>query len=100
MSDEIKFKCEECGKEFEPDPAAMVEIEMGPELLPEADAERMEESGQCLTAGDLREADAEQLQEWGLTEKERDLMLSGESVATGGICICVECQDRMAEEQA
>lgn len=97
MSEEIQFRCQECGRAFEPTPDAMVEVEIGPALLPTHQAQAMEEAGQCLTAADLQEADEDQLKEWGLTPAQRDAMLKGEAVTTGGMCICIECQDRLAE---
>lgn len=100
MEENIKFTCEECGKEFEPDPDAMVEIDMGPQLVPGEQAEALEESGRAISAEMLQSASADDLHEMGLTPAERDALLSGKMVTIGGMCICIECQDRLAEEQA
>lgn len=78
----------------------MVEVEISPDLVLENEADEMADAGKCLTEDDLRNAEAEQLQAWGLSEKDRDAMLSGEGVVIGGMCICLECQDRLAEEQS
>lgn len=98
MSDDIKFTCSECGQEFEPQPDTMFELEFGPVALTEEEAEALDETGQAISREDLEQASDEELLEWGITGQERDAMLDGESVATGGICVCLDCQDRLSGE--
>ena len=100
MTDEIKFQCQECGKTFDPDPAAMVESEMAPQLTSASEADRLEDAGAVITTEMLAAATDEDLAEWGLTSEDRAAMLAGEAVTTGGMCICLECQDALAGDQA
>ena len=105
MSDNIKFKCDSCGKEFDADPDTMVEVHMGgscpccDEKISKAEADRLIESGEAISAERLERMTEYELQEIGLTPQERDALLRGEQITTGGACICKECQDRMAGEQ-
>lgn len=99
MVDAFQFTCEECGRRFDPDPDTMLESVLSPVLLPEDQAAREIEEGLALSAEDLAKADASELKALGLTPEQRDALLRGESVAAGGICICKECQDRLADEQ-
>lgn len=91
MSEELMFTCEICGKQFPPDPDTMVEAGLSPVLIPEgseppADLE-------FIPKEDLEFASEETLAEMGLTPEQRDALLRGEEVTTGGMCICAECQD-------
>ena len=104
QSEQLTFTCEECGKQFDPDPDAMVELQMGAECpccdgVDHAEVERMLESGEAITAEQLAELDEEELKELGLTTADREKLLNGEPVGIGGMCLCRECQDRLAEEQ-
>jgi len=107
MSDEIKFTCEECGKQFDPDPDTMLELHLGPEPCPcceggEAHQEELEkavEDGEAFTADQLAAMSEDHLKEIGLTPEDRDKLLRGETITTGAICICKECQDRLAGEE-
>ncbi len=110
MSDDLQFECSACGKHFPADPDAMVELQWSRELAPDAgeaegverqwspeseaedDAEIVELTPEALMA--MSEAD---LLEIGLTPEMRRKMLAGEDVVAG-VCICIECQDRMAAE--
>lgn len=104
MSDEeIKFKCEECGKEFDPEPDSMVELHLKGECpccvdgVSEEELEEMIESGEAITAEKLSTMTEYELSEVGLTVDQRDALLRGEEMTIGAACICQECQDRMAE---
>lgn len=97
MNDDIKFKCEECGKLFDPDPDSMVECHLSPELVSDEEADKYEAEG-GITPEQLEAMDETSLREIGLTAEQRKRLLNGEEITTGGMCICVECQDRLAEE--
>lgn len=104
-SDDLKFLCEVCGKQFDPDPGSMVEVLMHGECpcceggLSRQEAEKLTESGEAIAADQLAAMNEEELREIGLTPEERDRLLAGEDIAIGGACICRECQDRLAAEQ-
>ena len=82
--DPMLFTCELCGRQFEPTPDAMIEWENG---LVQTDADGIE-------LQDLATAGAEELEDIGLTPDQRDAVLRGEVVKTGG-CVCLQCQDEM-----
>jgi DNA-directed RNA polymerase subunit RPC12/RpoP len=92
MSEEIKFECSQCGKQFDPDPDSMVELHW------ESKQVQVDEVADGLTTEELRSMSTEDLREFGLTAELRERMLRGEEVTAGGMCICIECQDRLAEE--
>lgn len=100
MPDQVQFRCQECGRTFDPDPDTMLESELGAEVVSEAEADEMAELGTGILAEDLAEADEDELRELGLTPAQRDALLRGESVPFGGLCICKECQDKLAAEDA
>jgi hypothetical protein len=65
----------------------------------EDEAQAIFSEGQ-ITADNLREMSDYHLAEMGLTPAARDRLLAREEfVATGAICICLECQYRLLEEQ-
>jgi len=99
MNDEFKFKCQQCGKLFEPDPDSMVEMHWTPQEATEAEAAAAEEDGSVITAEQLAAMSPDELEEMGLTEEAREKMLRGEEVAAGGLCICTDCQDQLSREQ-
>lgn len=86
----ILFTCELCGRQFEPTPDAMVEWEAGIVAIDEREAKDQ------LSVKELAIADADDLEGLGLTEEQRDAVLRGEVVKTGG-CVCLPCQDQMLE---
>lgn len=99
MSDEIKFKCEECGKEFEPDPDTMLEVELISQHITE---EQLEELKELV---EQNPEEFKQLTDEGMPDiiknispEDRERLKNGESVPVGGICICKECQDKLLEE--
>lgn len=98
MNEEIKFKCDECGKLFDPDPDSMVECHLSPEVVSHEEAEAYEAEG-GITPEQLAAMDETALREIGLTADQREKLLNGEDITSGGMCICVECQDRLDEEQ-
>lgn len=103
MSEELKFVCQECGREFDPDPDSMVEIHIRGECpccesgLTEDDLSKMLEEGTAITAEQLLEMNEEELKEVGLSVQDKEKLLMGEDVVSGGMCICKECQDSLAE---
>lgn len=88
MSDEIKFKCEECGKEFDPDPNSMVEMIISED---ETQIDENEDENEPYKNFPVEEIE--------LSLQEMDALSRGEEVAVGGMCICTECQDKLGEEQ-
>lgn len=94
--EELKFKCEFCDKEFDPDPDAMVEWCMEPCKVKRCEAE---EDENFIPADDLANMNEFDLKAIGLRTDQRDALLNGETVVTGGKCICLECQDEMAADQ-
>lgn len=94
--EDIKFKCEECGKEFDPDPDTMRELHIGSELVPEEDTTISE----LPSPEELSSMSEFHLSELGLTTDDRDKLLRGEDVVVGAICVCKECQDRLASESS
>lgn len=98
MSDEIKFTCQECGKEFDPDPDTMLEEHLGAECV-ECDSAGLATDGNLITGEELAAMTDGELREIGLTPEGRERLFAGEDVVTGGVCICKECQDRMEAEQ-
>lgn len=104
-SEELKFTCEECGKEFDPDPDSMVELKIGGECPhceghSHEEVEAMLERGEAITGAELAAMSDAELKEHGITPADREKLLLGKTVAVGGMCICRECQDRLAEEQS
>lgn len=91
-SDEVKFTCSVCGKEFEPDPNTMVEC--GFEVVREATDEEVEN---LLSKSELEEATPEELHYMSLTQDMKEAMMRGEDVTTAA-CICLECQDELAKD--
>lgn len=104
MDDDLKFTCEECGKVFDPDPDTMleiqwVEIQWDAKIVPDWEASIMEDKGQVITRELIEESSDEDLEKIGITPELKKKMLNGETVSAGAMCICIECQDRLAEEQ-
>jgi hypothetical protein len=82
MEDEIYFKCEVCGKNFPADPNTMLECSANFRALdPET--------------GQITELDEETKKE--IFEATKDDPEIGPFLK-GAICICVECQDKLAEQ--
>lgn len=95
-SDEtVQFKCEECGKLFEPDPEAMVELTMGGQCECCDGFTEKGESGESYTPEEIAAMNADQLEEIGLTPETREKLLAGEEVTVGAMCLCRCCQDRL-----
>jgi len=94
MSDDIKFTCEECGKLFDPDPDTMLELHIEPVSVPADELGQLDDEA-VLTRDELQALSANELREIGLTPEMRRQLLAGEEITAGGICICIECQDKM-----
>jgi hypothetical protein len=100
MTDEFLFTCSECGRQFAPDPDAVVESGFSRGCVSKEDEARTIFSEDRVTAGTLRDMSDYHLAEVGLTPEGRERLLAGEEfVVTGAVCICLECQDRLLEEQ-
>lgn len=84
-----RFTCDVCGKEFDPDPEAMVESFMGIEGLEDGKTVEMDVQSR-------EEAKAE----LGIDDTTLDRLLAGEVVEDGGACICVECQEWFTEKSS
>jgi hypothetical protein len=101
MSD-VKFQCQECGKEFDPDPDTMRELSMTGEcpccdgISPE-ETEELLASGEAFTGEQLEKMSDYELSEIGLSPQDRDNLLAGASVSVGAICLCKDCQDSLAK---
>lgn len=101
MSDdeELKFTCEQCGGEFDPDPEMMVEGGIGPECVSDENLKDLEATGiETLNRERLETMSDEDLEDFGLKPGDREKLLAGESIPFG-MCICVECQDKMLADQ-
>jgi len=96
MSDDLKFKCEECGKEFDPDPDTMMETHWCAVYEP---AFGEPENTHAADAVVLEEATDDELKMAGLDREAAQKILAGEEVVAGAMCICRECQDRLLKEQ-
>ena len=97
--DPLKFCCEECGVEFDPDPAMMLEGGISPEWMEEQEVQALESSGvEQLSAERLESMSADELAEYRLTPEDRDKLISGESIPFG-MCLCLNCQDEMLKAQ-
>jgi len=96
--DEVKFTCEECGKQFDPDPLTMHELNLSLVQVPKEEAERLAEQGSAIFFEDLDSA-APELKERGLSDKDIETLKNGGTVALEGICICRECQDEALRAQ-
>lgn len=82
MTDELKFKCEVCGKEFVADPNTMIECSVDVNILDE-------ETGEII---DLSDEEREELIKDVADDDPEIAMFS-----KGAICMCVECQDEWIE---
>jgi len=83
MSDELKFKCEICGKEFDADPDTMLECTVDVNVLDEETGEPIDLSPEELT------------------ELIADISTDDPEIAMfsrGAICMCVECQNKWIED--
>ena len=98
MSEEIQFTCEQCGKHFDPDPETILEARWEIADMPSWEADKLEEEGRILTPEMLMEASEEELANYGITPEMKKQMMVGANV-NGAICICIECQNKLAEEQ-
>lgn len=95
-TDSVKFTCQICGRQFDPDPRMICDGEWKAEVIP-VDAEIPEDA---LTQEDLAEMDVDELRAAGIEPEDCDKMVGeGKSVETT-FCICLECQDNAAEEQS
>lgn len=92
MSEEVQFTCGECGKQFDPDPDAMVEWNIAPVWVREEDAE------EGIPPEELKEMQECDLKAIGITPEQRDALLRGETIAMGG-CVCRECMEEMVQQQ-
>jgi hypothetical protein len=100
MSDEFLFTCSECGRQFEPNPDSVVESGLSRVCISKEDEAQAIFGEEQITSDNLSEASDYHLAEIGLTPIMRGRLLAGEEfVATGAICICLECQDRLLEDQ-
>lgn len=90
----VKFKCRICGREFDPDPRMICDGGLQPCQLDENKVI----PGDVLDLDFIREASADELRAAGIEPDDREKLLRGEHISTS-FCICLECQDEMAEEQ-
>jgi hypothetical protein len=98
MSDEFLFICAECGRQFAPEPDAIVVSGFSRRCVSEVDETPASE--ECVSTEDLEGMSEYHLAELGLTTEARNALLRGEDfVETGAMCICIPCQDRLLEEQ-
>jgi hypothetical protein len=93
----MNFKCQICGKEFPADPDCMVEAGFSPVLESDDDIE-LEDDEEIIDEDQLKKMSEYELNEIGLSLEDRDKLLNGEDITTGGMCICKECQDKMEDE--
>ncbi len=98
MEEEIKFTCSVCGKEFPADPDTMVEVGFSAMQLKEG--EESPEECEAIGKDELESMGEYQLSELGLTPEIREKLLRGEDVTTGAECMCLECQDKMLEDES
>lgn len=91
---EALFTCQRCGKEFPPEPDAVVESGFEPACVC---CDGVHEDEIHVTVEEMQNATDEQLREWGLTRQQQQALLRGEAVETAAI-LCKECQDQMLAE--
>jgi hypothetical protein len=101
---DMEFRCHICGEAFEAQTNSFIcDNEEGPlvEYEPEDDVPdlpdvEVEITHQILSADELRAMDAEQLDEIGMTEELRDMILEevpGEEIACGAVALCPTCRE-------
>lgn len=92
----LKFKCEECGKEIDPDPDCMVELQLDLEHEME---EGEEWKGEC-SAPELSLEDREKVKSaYQIDDATLDKVLSEGTASIGGVCVCKSCQNQAHLEQ-
>ena len=94
-SDDLKFTCQACGREFEPETEAMVEVGFSRELFRQGDP--LPED--MITPEQLAAMSEYELQEIGLTLEDREKLMRGEPVDTGAVCLCEACREEIFEEE-
>lgn len=95
--DDLKFKCDNCGKEFDADPDCMMEAETLACTEPE-EGEEWKGFQPHPHPIELSPEDREEVKKmYGFNDEQLDRSLRGEPVLTG-CCFCKECQDAMADE--
>lgn len=82
------FRCEFCGKEFEPGPDDFWESGIG---SASHSCDKPIPDG-AISAEELERMSEYELREIGLTLEERDELLKTGTITTGASCICPECQ--------
>lgn len=101
---DMEFKCHICGEAFEAQTDSFISdneegplVEYEPEDdLPDLPDVEVEISHRVLSADELRAMDAEQLDEIGMTEELRDMILDvvpGDEIVTGAVALCPACRD-------
>ncbi len=93
---DIVFTCALCGKDFPPDPLTMVEAGFSscsdsPDCECGCSGAGLGDDG--ISFDDLAAMNEYQLSEIGLTLSQRDELLKNGEITSGGMCICLECQD-------
>jgi hypothetical protein len=83
MSDSFKFKCEVCGKSFEPNPDTMVECSIDVDIIDD-------------DTGEVIELSSEEREELIKDAAESDPEIA--MFSKGAICMCIECQDKWIED--
>lgn len=97
---DFQFTCEACGDQFDADPNCVVEE--GASLgcpccdfgMSEEELDDLIAKGEILTPEALDEMSDSELTEIGLTPAERDRLLNGEEIVTGGTILCPKCIEK------
>jgi hypothetical protein len=93
VSEVLTFTCTWCGKPFEADPDAFIEVGL---TAAYADDPEIGEDEETITREELEAMNEFQLREIGLTPELRDKLLSapvGEHIDTGAEAVCKSCRD-------
>lgn len=94
--EEIQFTCSECQKQFDPDPDWVLVEEIDAIIEPsgcDEDCDCCPAEGHALSPESREEVKAN----LGINDDELNEILRGGKVAVGGVIICKECQDQLAE---
>lgn len=84
-----KFRCQFCGREFDPDPRMICDGGLQPCIVKDG----VIVPDDVIDLDFVREASDDELRAAGIEPDEREKLLRGEHVSTT-FCICLECQNQ------
>lgn len=89
-----KFRCQFCGREFDPDPRMICDGGLQPCIVKDG----VIVPHDVIDLDFVREASDDELRAAGIEPDDREKLLRGEHVSTA-FCICLECQDKEFPEE-